>query len=110
MMENACAAPIRRVCLFCGEKAAAGEDYRGKHIVRNMEEIAFTVVNKLYEEWDFYSDSSDHPRGDKASPRPAQVLQPAETPLLTKAKDAQNIHMPWNRQLYSALLRKDELF
>ena len=47
------------VCLFCGEETAAGEDYRGKHIVRHMEEIAFTVVSKPYEEWNFYSDSSD---------------------------------------------------
>lgn len=46
------------ICLFCGEEIATTKEDRGRHIGRHMEEIAFTVVSKPYEEWDFYSDSS----------------------------------------------------
>jgi hypothetical protein len=56
-------------CLFCGTEIAAGEDYRGKHIVRHMEEIAFTVVSKPYEQWEFYSDSSDKNSVQSKEPR-----------------------------------------
>ena len=47
-------------CLFCGQVTAqgTGKDSRGKHVGRHMEEIAFLVVPKVYEDWDFYSDSS----------------------------------------------------
>ena len=47
------------VCLFCGEQTEGKINSREKHIGRHMEEIAFAVVRKPYEEWDFYSDSSD---------------------------------------------------
>lgn len=48
------------VCLFCGERTEEGYGHnsRGRHVGRHMEEIAFTVVSKSYEEWEFYSDSS----------------------------------------------------
>ena len=48
------------VCIFCGERTEAGNgnNSRGRHVGRHMEEIAFTVVPKAYEEWDFYTDSS----------------------------------------------------
>lgn len=48
-------------CLFCGEvlsKAWSKRDEYARHVGRHMEEIAFAVVTKPYEEWDFYSDSS----------------------------------------------------
>ena len=45
-------------CLFCGENNLYVEDSRRRHIERHMEEVAFAVVSKPYEEWDFYSDSS----------------------------------------------------
>ena len=45
-----------RACLFCGEVFRI--DDHGKHVSRHMEEIAFAVVRKPYEDWDFYSDSS----------------------------------------------------
>ena len=45
-------------CLFCGEETGSGKNDRGRHVGRHMEEIAFAVVSKPYEEWDFYSDSS----------------------------------------------------
>ena len=45
------------VCLFCGERTRAGDD-RSQHVGRDMEEIAFSVVSKPYDEWSFYSDSS----------------------------------------------------
>ena len=48
------------VCIFCGERTEAGNgvNARGRHIGRHMEEMAFTVVPKAYEDWDFYTDSS----------------------------------------------------
>lgn len=51
-------------CPFCGQVTAegTGKDSRGRHVGRHMEEIAFLVVPKVYEDWDFYSDSSaDYP-------------------------------------------------
>jgi hypothetical protein len=43
-------------CIFCGNSAGTGEEaYR--HMYRHMEEIAFAVVPRLYEDWSFYSDS-----------------------------------------------------
>ncbi|KAL8821610.1 MAG: hypothetical protein Q9191_007272 [Dirinaria sp. TL-2023a] len=46
-------------CLFCGEMLRKSMlDERARHIGRHMEEIAFSVVTKPYEDWDFYTDSS----------------------------------------------------
>lgn len=45
-------------CLFCGEETDTVKDGRSRHIERHMEEVAFMVVSRPYEEWDFYSDSS----------------------------------------------------
>lgn len=46
-------------CPFCGQQTAVGtgKDSRAGHVGRHMEEIAFLVVPKVYEDWDFYSDS-----------------------------------------------------
>lgn len=48
------------MCIFCGVRTEAGkgDNVRGRHVARHMEEIAFTVVTKAYEKWDFYSESS----------------------------------------------------
>ena len=48
------------LCIFCGErtKAGRGKDSRSRHVGRHMEEIAFMVVPKTYDDWDFYSASS----------------------------------------------------
>lgn len=43
-----------------------------RHICRHMEEIAFTVVTKPYEDWDFYSDASSTRDQDKDKPRNAK--------------------------------------
>ena len=53
---------LARVCLFCGEELRIDE--HGKHVSRHMEEIAFAVVRKPYEDWDFYSDSSGPSDGE----------------------------------------------
>ena len=45
-------------CPFCGENNLNVEGSRRRHIERHMEEVAFAIVSKPYEEWDFYSDSS----------------------------------------------------
>ena len=47
------------ICIFCEEvlSKAAGRKY-AQHLGRHMNEIAFMVVTKLYEDWDFYSDAS----------------------------------------------------
>ena len=46
-------------CLFCGEKLPDTD--RGRHVGRHMEEIAFLVVTKPYEDWEFYSDGASNP-------------------------------------------------
>ena len=48
------------VCIFCGERTETGKGNNSgvRHVGRHMEEIAFTVVPKAYEEWEFYSESS----------------------------------------------------
>ena len=46
-------------CLFCGEDIGLNRTNRGRHIGRHMEEIAFAIVTKPYEEWEFYSEPSD---------------------------------------------------
>ncbi|MCJ1265253.1 hypothetical protein MMC22_005128 [Lobaria immixta] len=55
------------VCVFCGEQTGGKDNNRQKHIGRHMEEIAFAVVRRPYEEWDFYSDSSDPAHHDTKS-------------------------------------------
>ena len=49
-------APV--ACIFCGEATVGKNNDREKHIGRHMEEIAFAVVRKPYDQWEFYSDSS----------------------------------------------------
>ena len=46
------------LCPFCDEKTDGGARARGDHLGRHMEEIAFAVVTKPYEDCDFYSTSS----------------------------------------------------
>lgn len=46
-------------CLFCRASLSKPKgDERAQHVGRHMEEIAFSVVTKPYEDWDFYTDSS----------------------------------------------------
>ena len=45
-------------CPFCGESNLHVMGSRRRHVERHMEEVAFAVVSKPYEEWDFYSDST----------------------------------------------------
>ena len=47
-------------CLFCGQRTTEGmgKNSRGKHVGQHMEEIAFMVVPKAYEDWEFYSEAS----------------------------------------------------
>ena len=51
-------------CLFCNEALSASHREDSKlhawHLGRHMEEVAFGVLTKPYEEWDFYYDSSQH--------------------------------------------------
>lgn len=58
------ATPDSRSCLFCGE-VTYGHTY-SPHVGRHMEEIAFSVVSKPYEDWSFYSDSSGKPAREEA--------------------------------------------
>lgn len=59
-------------CLFCGlqTEVGTGPDSRAGHVGRHMEEIAFVVVPKAYEDWDFYSDSSSISSGIGVSKEP----------------------------------------
>ena len=46
-------------CHFCKEELSeVGEIEYARHVGRHMEEIAFAVVTKPYEDWEFYSDCS----------------------------------------------------
>ena len=50
---------LRKNCVFCGKiSSEVGCEERSRHVGRHMEEIAFTVVTKPYEDWDFYTDAS----------------------------------------------------
>ena len=50
---------LPKTCVFCEEVLSIADlKVRGRHVARHMEEIAFTVVTKPYEDWDFYSDAS----------------------------------------------------
>ena len=46
-------------CVFCNEDLGFDRPKRVRHIGRHMEEIAFAIVTKPYEKWDFYSMSSE---------------------------------------------------
>lgn len=46
-------------CPFCNDMLSRSKnDERARHIGRHVEEIAFSVVTKPYEDWEVYSDSS----------------------------------------------------
>ncbi len=53
---------LHKDCFFCGKvlnKAGViNLEERIRHVGRHMEEIAFTIVTKPYEDWEFYSDAS----------------------------------------------------
>ena len=50
---------LSNTCVFCEEVLSmAGPEERSRHVGRHMEEIAFMVVTKPYEDWEFYSDAS----------------------------------------------------
>ena len=49
-------------CPFCHASAFG---ITTLHVGRHMEEIAFAVVTKPYEEWDFYTDSSSNVSQDQ---------------------------------------------
>ena len=53
-------------CLFCGQRTTEGmgKNFRGKHVGQHMEEIAFMVVPKAYEDWEFYSEASSEIQAD----------------------------------------------
>ena len=63
---NGCVSPFERhvqknciACLFCGEVLPEPPEAEyARHVGRHMEEIAFAVVTKPYEDWEFYSDCS----------------------------------------------------
>ena len=59
-------------CIFCGEATVGENNNREKHIGRHMEEIAFAVVRKPVDQWEFYSDSSrvSPPESDSVSTNP----------------------------------------
>ena len=50
---------VNSECVFCNEDLGFDPPKRVRHIGRHMEEIAFAIVTKPYEEWDFYSMSSE---------------------------------------------------
>ena len=81
------------VCIFCGERTDPGKSgcgAREQHIGRHMEEIAFAVVPKAYEEWEFYSESSSansrsYKQSKEATPKRNATSGGANTRLAGKA-------------------------
>ena len=52
--------PHTTSCCFCREQFPSRDKTQlGRHVGRHMEEIAFAIVPKTYEVWEFYSDSSE---------------------------------------------------
>ena len=103
LLEHASARSAKRkreeniVCSFCGERTEAGNGYKnwGRHVGRHMEEIAFTIVPKAYEEWDFYTDSSASKsisckQAKRNLSKPRDPLPPREA----TAKDARKHGIP----------------
>ena len=57
-------------CIFCAELLPALPRLRFSHVGRHMEEIAFAVIPRQYEDWEFYSESTiAHPLEQKSSKR-----------------------------------------
>lgn len=48
-------------CVFCGLECAHVTTESLKHLSKHMEDIAFSVVPRAYEDWAFYSDSDSNP-------------------------------------------------
>lgn len=44
-------------CVFCEQEVEGNSTEKFCHLGHHMEEMAFSVVSRQYEEWDFYSDS-----------------------------------------------------
>ncbi|KAI9836029.1 MAG: hypothetical protein M1819_001640 [Sarea resinae] len=62
-------------CKFCGEKINVHQVHlkdQAAHIAQHMEEIAFAVLAKQYNDWDFYSAYSDLDNPRRASTRPEE--------------------------------------
>ena len=66
-------------CLFCGQQTTEGrgQHSRGRHVGQHIEEIAFMVVPKAYEDWEFYSEASSgiHMSGTRRDAFAAQQQQ-----------------------------------
>ena len=64
-------------CPFCQESILPGKVPLQRHFGRHLEEIAFAVITKPYEEWKLYDDSSSD--GDSAY---SPLVNPAVHPEL----------------------------
>ncbi len=51
-------------CPLCQATIAQGDRTFARHVGRHLEEIAFAVVTKAYEEWQFYDDTSSSNAGE----------------------------------------------
>ena len=67
---------LPKSCIFCEEVLSIADKddwvtwyHSSRHVARHMEEIAFTVVTKPYEDWDFYSDASSVENQGTHNPR-----------------------------------------
>ncbi|KAL8718286.1 MAG: hypothetical protein Q9225_004564, partial [Loekoesia sp. 1 TL-2023] len=56
VLDGARDTPILGQCIFCTKSVGKDISEQFCHIGRHMEEIAFAVVPKQYEDWEFYSD------------------------------------------------------
>ncbi|KAL8774267.1 MAG: hypothetical protein Q9209_001018 [Squamulea sp. 1 TL-2023] len=56
--ESALKQRLPEHCLFCGKTIGERVTDYTRHVGRHMEEIAFAVIPKQYEDWELYSDNS----------------------------------------------------
>lgn len=68
-------------CVFCTESLSGKERDNIRHVARHMEEMAFSIVSRQYEQWDFYTDGGSREEGSTGSPEEPSHIQPQELVL-----------------------------
>ena len=93
-------------CIFCGQKLENSRKERIRHIGRHMEDIAFSVVPRAYNDWAFYSESDDIPKSESETEvnfRDGFVPEPKvgyrDKKWITPKFQNSNLPAPCNKQL-----------
>ena len=68
-------------CVFCTESLSGTERDKFRHVARHMEEMAFSIVPRQYEHWDFYTDCGSREEG--LTGRPEEPAGPPDPEVAT---------------------------